>query len=191
MSIAIPASLIENGTGIPHVCARHGESAVVGKPVKFWSKPPIWSYPLIVIGVLPFVIVTLLVRKEVRASAWPFCARCVRLHHSRLTIGIVLLLVWPVSLLSVSAAEDAGAPLVLVAFVALFVGIVLVGRGTYRALPWGFTSQDGAFVSFPKGHPAFGAAAQAAYTQAAQQYAAWQASQHAAHNPNAVLPDSQ
>jgi hypothetical protein len=191
MSIAIPSTLIQNGTGIPGVCSRHGEPAVVGKPVKFWSKPPGWSYLLIIIGIVPFVIVSLLLRKEVQASAWPFCPQCVKQHKNWLTIGISLMLALPLSFVVGSAIGDAGALLILLGFIAFMVGLVLQSRGTYRALPWGFTSQDGSVVDFPKAHPAFAAAAQAAYAKAAEQYAAWQASQQAAYDPGTGFPNKQ
>jgi hypothetical protein len=177
MSIAIPSTLVQNGTGIPAVCAKHGEPAAVHKPVRFLSKAPGWSYLLILIGVLPFVIVNMLIRKEVQATAWPFCASCVKLHNTRLPVGIGLMLLWPLSFVAGSAAGDIGALFVLLGFVSLIVGLGLATRGTYRMLPWGFASRDGSTVDFPKAHPAFVAGAQAAYAQAAQQYAAWQASQ--------------
>ncbi|MFI1992902.1 hypothetical protein [Actinoplanes sp. NPDC020271] len=179
MSIAIPSGLVANGAGIPDVCSRHGEPASVRKAVEFWSKPPTWSYLLIALGALPFVIVTLILRKKVRAQAWPFCPQCEKLHKNRLIIGIVLIALLPLSFVIAGSAGDTGALLVLVAFLAAFAGIIIVSRSTYRMLPWGFVSRDGSTVDLPKAHPQFVAAAQAAYAQAAQQHAAWQASQHA------------
>ncbi|BCJ41934.1 hypothetical protein GCM10010168_88300 [Actinoplanes ianthinogenes] len=181
MSIAIPSSLVQNGTGIPDVCARHGEAAVLRKSVKFWSKPPAWSYLLLLLGALPFLIVVMVLRKEVQAQAWPFCEQCVKLHKQRLTIGLILVALLPISFVLVNAAGDAGGVLVLLGFVLAIVGFVLVSRGTYRVLPWGFASRDGSAVDFPKAHPQFVTAAQAAYAQAAQQYAAWQAGQQGAY----------
>ncbi|WIM94991.1 hypothetical protein ACTOB_007052 [Actinoplanes oblitus] len=181
MSIAIPSSLVQNGTGIPDVCSRHGQPAALRKPVKFWSKPPVWSYFLIAFGALPFLIVTLVIRKEVRAEAWPFCPECAKLHKNRLIIGIGLMLLFPLSIAVGGSFGDAGPVLILVALVLAFIGLILQSRGTYRVLPWGFTSRDGSTVDFPKAHPQFVAAAQAAYAQAAQQYAAWQASQQGGH----------
>ncbi|GAA4590539.1 hypothetical protein BJY16_009267 [Actinoplanes octamycinicus] len=181
MSIAIPASLVQNGTGIPDVCSRHGEAASLRKPVKFWSKPPAWSYLLIFFGALPFLIVTLVLRKEVQAQAWPFCEQCVKLHKTRLAIGIPLIALLPIGFGLAGSAGDAGALLFLLCLVLSIVGFVLLSRGTYRVLPWGFASRDGSAVDFPKAHPTFVAAAQAAYAQAAQQYAAWQASQQAGY----------
>ncbi|GAA2860354.1 hypothetical protein Acy02nite_56560 [Actinoplanes cyaneus] len=179
MSIAIPSGLVQNGTGIPQVCTRHGEAASVGKPVKFWSKPPIWSYFLIILGALPFLIVTLILRKEVRAQAWPFCPQCEKTHKNRLITGIALIALLPLSFVVASGAGDTGALLTLLGLVAAFAGLLVLARGAYRMLPGGFASRDGSTVDFPKAHPQFVTAAHAAYAQAAQQYAAWQAGQHA------------
>ncbi|MDI6103734.1 hypothetical protein QLQ12_34480 [Actinoplanes sp. NEAU-A12] len=182
MSITIPSGLVHNGTGIPDLCSRHGEPASLRKPVKFWSKPPTWAYFLILLGALPFLIVTLVMRKEVQAQAWPFCPQCEKLHRNRLIIGISLIALLPLSFVLANAFNEVGPLLILLAFVAAFAGIILQSRGTYRVLPWGFVSQDGSAVDFPKAHPNFVAAAQAAYAHAAQQYAAWQASQHAGYD---------
>jgi hypothetical protein len=182
MSIAIPASLVQNGTGIPQVCAKHGEPVVLHKTVKFLSKPPVWSYFLIIFGAIPFLIVTLLLRKEVQAQAWPFCEQCVKQRKNRLAIGIPLIVLLPLTFVLAGSLGDSGGVLVLVGFVAAITGFILVARNTYRALPWGFATRDGSAVEFPKAHPSFVAAAQAAYAQAAQQYAAWQAGQQAGYH---------
>ncbi|GLW35100.1 hypothetical protein [Actinoplanes regularis] len=181
MSIAIPSGLVHNGAGIPDLCSRHGESASVRKPVKFWSKPPAWSYLLIIIGALPFLIVTLILRKEVQAQAWPFCPQCVTLRKNRMIIGISLMALLPLSFVLAGVAGDSGPVLVMLAFFLAIAGLLVVSRGTYRILPWGFASGDGSTVDFPKAHPNFVAAAQAAHAQAMQQYAAWHASQQAAY----------
>jgi hypothetical protein len=185
MSIAIPAGLVQNGSGVPAVCSRHGEPASLHKPVKFWSKPPSWAYLLILLGALPFVIVSLVLRKEVQATAWPFCPRCASQHKNRMIIGFSMMATLPLAFVFLSQAGDAGALIVLLAIFVALAGLIIQSRGTYRVLPWGFTSQDGSTVDFPKAHPNFVAAAQAAYAEAAQQYAAWQAAQQAAYHQGA------
>ncbi|AEV85740.1 hypothetical protein ACWT_4718 [Actinoplanes sp. SE50] len=177
MSIAIPSSLVPDGSGVPSVCSRHGEAPAVQKPVKFWSKPPAWALILILFGALPYLIVVWALRKEVRSQAWPFCSECVKLHKNRLLIGLGLIAVLPISL--AFPRGDSFGTVVLLALVVALAGAAVLARGSYRMLPGGVVSRDGAQVDFPNSHPAFDAAAQAAYHQAAQRYAAWQAGQHA------------
>ncbi|BEL03980.1 hypothetical protein Q0Z83_021710 [Actinoplanes sichuanensis] len=183
MSIAIPSSLVQNGTGIPGVCTRHGEPVVLHRAVKFISKPPGWSYLLIIIGFLPFIIVTSLLRKEVQATAWPFCAKCVETHKNRMIVGWVLMAALPLSVAIGWNMGEAGVTVIFIALLPFIIGFALANRGSYRLLPWGFTSQDGSTVGFPKAHPGFVDAAQAAYAHAAQQYAAWQAAQQQQQSP--------
>ncbi|MEU4216018.1 hypothetical protein [Actinoplanes sp. NPDC026623] len=180
MSIDIAAGLIPNGAGVPAVCSRHGEPAVLRKRVKFQSKPPGWAYALLIAGALPFLIVVLVMRKEVQAEAWPFCAQCQQMHKTRTLLGLALFL--PLVLIFVLAfanPDGGGGPaLVVLMFATIFGsigGIVALARGGYRMLSQGFVARDGNSVGFAKAHPAFAAEARAAYDHAARQYAAQQA----------------
>ncbi|MET8153537.1 hypothetical protein ACIBSW_38835 [Actinoplanes sp. NPDC049668] len=188
MSIGIFSSLVSSGDGVPGVCARHGELAVLRKQVRFISKPPGWTYVLLLIGAVPFLIAVMVLRKEVKAEAWPFCAQCRDLHKQRTLIGLGLLL--PLALLiaiTFAGVElgQTGVWLLLVAIIACAVGFGFLARGGYRMLTRGDVAADGSSVVFKEAHPAFAAEAQAAYERAAQQHAAqqhaaWQASQQAA-----------
>ncbi|PZS26487.1 MAG: hypothetical protein DLM59_18160 [Pseudonocardiales bacterium] len=72
----LPGGMVTTGDGVPGVCARHGEPALRRQTADFQSRPPEWSYALLLIAVLPFVVVTYLLRKSMMATGWPFCARC-------------------------------------------------------------------------------------------------------------------
>src|SRR5690349_25152485 len=76
---------------MPDVCARHGEPAVERRKVSFSTRPPAWSYVLILVGVLRFLIVAFAMRKTVVVPSWPFCARCRELRSRRLKTGLGLL----------------------------------------------------------------------------------------------------
>jgi hypothetical protein len=194
VSIDIAAGLIPNGAGVPAVCSRHGEPAVLRKRVKFQSKPPGWAYALLLAGAVPFLIVVMVMRKEVQAEAWPFCEQCRQMHKKRTLLGLVLFL--PLVLIFVLALANqdgaaTGPALVVLMLAALFGflgGMAAVARGSYRLLPQGFVARDGNSVGFAKAHPAFAAEARAAYDRAAQQYAAQQAAyaqQYAQRQPQA------
>ena len=151
---------------------RHGEPAVLHKPVKFISKPPGWAWALIVAGALPYLIAVMLLRKEVYAPSWPFCARCQQMHKKRTLIGaglfLPLILLFAVAFAAPDAGGTAAAWFGFVAVIACVVGIGVLARGSYRLLPQGFVARDGKAVGFPKAHPAFMAEAGAAYQRAAQ-----------------------
>lgn len=185
VSIHIAAGLIPSGAGVPAICSRHGEQAALHKPVRFLSKPPGWAYALLLLGALPFLIAVLILRKEVRATSWPFCAKCQQLHKQRTLLGAALFLPLVLAFVLIAAAPDGPAPAVTLLMVASFFacigGMVALTRGSYRMLPQGFVTPDGNWVEFAKAHPAFVAEGQAAYQRAMQQYAAAQASQHAAY----------
>ncbi|GID92953.1 hypothetical protein ACFQFC_34805 [Amorphoplanes digitatis] len=195
MSIGIFSSLVTSGAGVPGVCSRHGEPAVLRKRVRFISKPPGWTYALLLCGALPFLIAVMVLRKEVKAEAWPFCAQCRQLHKQRTLIGWGLLLPLVLLIAITFAGVELGQTglwLLLVAIVACAVGFGFLARGGYRLLPQGDVAQDGSAIGFKKAHPAFAAEAQAAYERAAQQHAAqqqtaWQANQQQAQAQQAAL----
>ncbi|MEU7904994.1 hypothetical protein [Actinoplanes sp. NPDC049118] len=189
MSIDIPAGMVTSGAGVPGVCTRHGEPAVLRKRVRFISKQPGWTYALLLAGALPYLIAVLVLRKEVRAEAWPFCARCREMHKKRALIGAGLILPLVLLIVVAFAGPDLAGPaviwIVLAAIVASVVGLGVLARGSYRLLPQGFVDRDGNAVGFAKAHPVFVTEARTAHEQAAQQYAAqqyaaWHASQQQA-----------
>ncbi|MBU2666964.1 hypothetical protein KOI35_25975 [Actinoplanes bogorensis] len=176
----IPANFVSSGWGIPTVCAKHGEPAVPAasqKKVQFISKPPAWSYALILLGALPFLIVVLVTRKTVVASAWPFCAQCDAARKRGLFITLGLVAAAIVAFLLIGAVSDSlGALMALLGLFLLMAGLIFGLRTANRALlAGGNTTADGFFVEFPKAHETFAAQANAAQQQAAAQQAPPQA----------------
>jgi hypothetical protein len=78
MPLALPAPWVRAGIGIPAVCSRHGRVAAYQTEVVIESAAPAWTYALIPLGLLPFLVVRAATRKVVTAPAWPFCRRCGR-----------------------------------------------------------------------------------------------------------------
>jgi len=152
---------------MPDVCARHGEPAVQRRKVSFSSRPPAWSYVLILVGVLLFVIVAMAMRKTVVAPAWPFCARCTQLRSRRLKTGLGLLgaavaaLIGSIAVAAVVTTDDtAGATILIVGyllFLAGFVaGVIVLGQSSWRAVAAAVLSSDGLWLSVVSPSRAFG-----------------------------------
>ncbi len=89
--VQLPASWLDAGYGIPSCCVRHGNPAATARKVQFISRPPAWAYLLLIAGVLPFLIVSLVMRKTATPQAWPFCAQCQSQRAKGLGIGFGLL----------------------------------------------------------------------------------------------------
>ena len=83
----LPAPMAASGYGLPEVCQRHGRPAVARQRITFQSRPPVWTYILIFLGFLLFVIVALVLRKKIVAAAWPVCDACLA-TRKRLAIGM-------------------------------------------------------------------------------------------------------
>jgi hypothetical protein len=163
----LPAGLIATGRGVPEVCARHGEPATERRAIKVISRPPAWSYPLIILGGLVFLIVVLATRKTVAVPNWPFCPRCKTLRGRLLGIGLglialgVLGFVGGVAVTSSAPDSSAGGFLVLFAVLVLLAGIIVAVRSAPLAVARAQTSQDGRWVLVKSAHPAFAARAAA------------------------------
>jgi len=178
LPVQLPVSWVDSGYGIPSCCVLHGNPAATTKKVQFISRPPAWSYLLIVAGVLLFVIVAIVLRKSATSQAWPFCAECQQHRTKRLAIGWGLMLVG--LLLFVAAAvvasnAEVGAVVasgLLLAPVVAIVGLSLVARSGWFATAGGIVSGDGAWLQFAKAHPNFAGQANAATAAANQQYTA-------------------
>src|SRR6185436_15165607 len=84
----IPSHWVAVGYGVPEVCTRHGQPAVERKKVTVVSRPPGWSYALLLARAIPFAIVATAVRKTVKAPVWPFCPECKRIRTRNLLIGL-------------------------------------------------------------------------------------------------------
>jgi len=153
--IQIPAAQVAAGH-LPQVCAKHGQPATGTKSVKIISKPPAWAAVLIIVGVLPYLIVVMLLRKTVPAPAWPWCEQCTAERKTRLSVGFgVLALGLLLFAGAVALNNDTSALLGLVGFVALLAGIIVAARGATLPITGAFASKDGQFVEVPKGSDHF------------------------------------
>jgi hypothetical protein len=174
VEVRVPAQFVATGWGTPTVCTRHGEPAVEQKRVTFISRNPGWSYILLLVGVIVFVIVAAAIRKTVTAEAWPFCARCNEERKRGLTVGLGLVAAGVVAIALVGVLPDGpGSLSVLLGILLLVVGFVVAARGGNRALRAGGHVVDrGQTVQFDKADEAFAAQAGAAQQAAAQHSAA-------------------
>jgi hypothetical protein len=182
----LPAGLVASGQGLPTVCARHGLPATAHQKARFVSRPPGWSYILIVAGVIAFVVVTMVMQKKVSASNWPVCDRCRRLSKNRRLIGIGVLALSLVMLFagivllasgssdtadgSLTGAGTAGLFLLLGFFIVLLAGVMVATRSAVAAIARGVASRDGNRVEFTKADPAFAQQATAILQQAYGQF---------------------
>ncbi len=176
VEVRIPSTFVSTNWGTPTVCARHGEPTAESKQMQFSSPPPGWTYALLLLGVLPFVIAVVVLRKTVGAPAWPFCAHCVQGRKKRLTIGLGTVAAGVVSFaLALVMPNDqvtAAGVLLLLGIVLVLTGYIIAMRGANRTLiAGGRVTQDGQLVEFRKAHEAFAAQAAAADQSAAQHYA--------------------
>lgn len=158
----LPAAMVTAGGGIPAVCSRHGDPAVRGRRVQFISRPPGWSYVLLVAGVLPFMLVATAMRKTLVAPRWPFCASCNnRIRRSRLgALALILAAVGSVVAgITLSGQDSLLAAVGLALFTILFVAglIVLVSSDPTRVAR-GVVSRDGYALRLREVAPVFVAA---------------------------------
>src|SRR5262245_38039084 len=74
--VELPVSRAGTVKRVPSVCVRHGARPTREVPVRFYSAPRPWMLPLFLLGVIPFTVVYLALRKTVSANAWPVCDEC-------------------------------------------------------------------------------------------------------------------
>jgi hypothetical protein len=171
--VRIPAAYVSTGWGTPAVCARHGATATGHKPVRFISRVPGWAYPLLVFGGVVFLIVVLVLRKEVRAARWPFCPRCSHERMNRLVIGIVLAVAGIAGIPIALSLSDGSASVALL-IVMILAGYIVALRAGWSSMAGGAAISNGQEVEFTRAHETFVAEAVAAQQSAAQYYAAQQ-----------------
>ncbi|HEV7825954.1 MAG TPA: hypothetical protein VGP02_13720 [Mycobacteriales bacterium] len=171
----LPASWVAAGYGVPGCCVRHGEPGTHPRKTRLISRPPGWTYALLLAGALPFFVAVMALRKEVTSPAWPFCARCVALRKTLLSSGLGILglaLVAFVLGIAVSAPgrDAAVALLVLLSAALVIAGIVVTTRSAAPLLARSVVSEDGQWVLARKADERFAAeAAQAVAAGYAQQ----------------------
>ena len=177
MSITIPAPLIVQGQYLPTVCARHGEPADRHKRVVFRSRIPGWTYVLLLIAVIVFIIVALAVQKRVQAPAWPFCPKCASRRRRGLLIGFVLLVLGIVGLfLGASAPADASWAgwVAFASAVIASAGLIFVARSNWAMAASGIATRDGTAVDVLRPAPEFAESIAATQQWALQQQQAAQ-----------------
>jgi hypothetical protein len=182
-STRIPAAWVAHGYGVPNMCSRHGEPAIVRRPVTFISAPPPWSYPLFLLGVIPFLVVVAITRRSVTAAAWPFCVRCRRRRISLITMGSVLFawcvveLILAISLAASGRGGSSAAAIVvalLTTGMSVFISALIITlAGTYQLIAAAELSRKGAWVQLRHAHPEFAQRAAAAVGSGAVRPGRW------------------
>ncbi len=159
--IVVPAQLAVSGVGVPDVCTRHGEPAVIRPKTIFQTRPPSWSYFLILLGALPYLVVVLALRKRITAPGWPMCARC---RGRRRTLRLVALGLFLLTILSFAAGfvttgdSELVAAAIIVAFVAFLGWAIALNLSAEGVLARGDLTQDGQSLRLRRVSPAFAAA---------------------------------
>jgi hypothetical protein len=154
----VPAAVVATGNGMPACCTKHGQLRTLAKKLQLISRPPGWSYALLLLGALPFLIVTMIMRKTVTAPAWPFCDDCVSARKKGVGIGLGVIALGLLSFaVPVAVAPDSSASglFVLLAFVLLFAGLIVAARSGWRFQSGAEVSADGTYVQVRKAHPNF------------------------------------
>jgi hypothetical protein len=72
--VQIASAQVTAAQDLPQVCARHGRATNHVKSLRFASRPPAWTYALIPLGLVIFLIAVVVVRKDVWAPKWPCAA---------------------------------------------------------------------------------------------------------------------
>ncbi|MGI5237428.1 hypothetical protein [Dactylosporangium sp. CA-139066] len=159
MRLTVPAGQVAAGQ-LPQICPRHGEQPIEMKRVRLVSKPPPWSYALILGGGILFAIVVSAVRKRVDAPAWPWCAQCKAARQRNALIGLgVLALGILLFIIGVGMGDDGGF-LALIGFFAFIAGLIVALRSNPQVVTTASVSQDGNFVEIVKGDERFAQALQ-------------------------------
>jgi len=176
--VQLPASWLDAGYNIPSCCVRHGGPVAVTRKVQFISRPPAWAFLLIIAGALPFLIVTLVMRKTATPQAWPFCAQCQGQRAKRLGIGFgllvlsVVLFAVPIVVSGDSAELGPIGLLFPLSVTVFFSSLVVAARNGWVGTAGGIVTGDGGWIQFAKAHPNFAEQAGAALNAANQQTAA-------------------
>jgi len=126
-TVQVPAHWVGQNY-LPPICARHGGSATTRVRRKFYTRPPGWTYVLILISVLIFAIVTLSMRKTV-STALPACGQCTHDRRQFVALAIsgwvAVLAIWVV------AGTFASSAIFLLGLVAILAALVFTFAGDY------------------------------------------------------------
>ncbi len=152
-TVQVPAHWLAQNY-LPPICARHGGPATSAVTRKFSTRPPGWSYVLILIGVLVFVIVVMALQYSL-STALPACAEC--RQDRRRFIGYALSgWVAAIALTVVSFTTTSGA-LIVLGLLAVVGALVFSFVGdSFRVS--GHVSADRGWVNLKGVHATFAAA---------------------------------
>jgi hypothetical protein len=156
--VQIPSVQVTAARDLPQVCARHGRPADQMKSLRFASRPPVWTYALIPLGLLFFLIAVVVMRTDVWAPKWPWCSRCGRLRVVRLLAGLTLFAGAFAILPSVADQRETATTVVTAVLVlALALGSVLLARSYASAIVGAHVTRDSQSVRIPRAHVRFAA----------------------------------
>ncbi len=175
----VPAGYVSSGW-VPAGCTRHQRATVATRKVTFLSVLPTWSYLLIFVSGIVFVIYAAVTRKKVVALAWPLCGECVATRRSnmrRVWVGVGGV----IPLLFISNTIDNSLHLTNIAMVTSVIalaGLPLLAAisgilGAYTRIIGGTVTADGEFVVFPRGSLATATRATAAVPTAGASIVPW------------------
>ena len=157
-SIRIPAAPLSAGVPLPAVCVRHGEPTVVTRPMTFLSKTPTWVWLFIFFTILVPIVLTLVLRKRVKAAAIPVCDQCLADRSLRLRMMTAALVATAVLIPAALVIPNSAllAVVGVLAFIVAPFAALLAGTQTR----WGFlmgaqVEQDGLWVQIKSPAPAF------------------------------------
>jgi hypothetical protein len=152
--VVMPAWLVTQGASPDH-CLLHGRSGAT-RTVTFCADPPLWSYFLLLFGVLPGLLALWFVRKRLTASEWTCCPTCHRDRRIGITVLVSVAISWPLLLMWVLAdrtlADRAGlqgVALLVVVLVPLFLVLGFGHMVSQRRMVGGVLSSDGSILTLP------------------------------------------
>lgn len=176
-----PAHWARAGYGVPKVCVRHGEPEVVRPKVKFRSPRPDWLYVLLLFGVLPFFLLSMVLQQAITVAGWPFCEQCRAMRRQRLALGIGLtaagLTTWVLGLV-LGPLPDAVRTLLPLSVLVTIAGIVYWSLSAWAVIGKARASKDGQWLEVTYAGPAFVSYVQAATAHAERQAATTAAATH-------------
>jgi len=152
----LPADQASAGRRVPDVCSRHGNPATYREEITFTSRPPGWSYVLLLLGLLPFVVMYLATRRKVTVPAWPFCDECKAMRGKRGGVELVFVALF---LLCIGASFVVHAPasrwLAGAAVVAAVAALLVNRLGGARMIAGAEVTRDGAWLRVRDASEAF------------------------------------
>ena len=150
----VPAVYVTGGW-VPDTCTRHDRPAAGTRKVTFVSKTPAWTYLLLLLGILMFVIVASVMSKKATSPAWPLCEDCLATRRRNMALvwigilGIVPLLVLA-NMLDGGHGSGVAGFLMVVALLGLPILAVTGGiLGAWARIVGGVVTADGLYVAFP------------------------------------------